>query len=337
MPECLSSFVVRVAQWEKARATQSHLLVNALELVDGALWLVAGGRLSQAVSALHNAIELVLKAELERVHRALIADPRKLDYQALKSLLKEEFMAHPHGAGLAIPEYDMDRTITFSEALTRAKDLYPLIGKWEYGLKRLQSCRNQIVHYGSDKARLDEYVEQSFIVALPFLAEFLAHSNDISLEGLVGGDIYREVEVVRAFCEKVRSTGGSNYRSALTALNRTILYTNVEFPELVDHEGYVVDNFDRQYEMARTLRSELHGRWQGMVVRVTCKVCHSIHAFAEVDECEEGEEVVDSVPWSVACAVCGLDIQRNQVPLAELHYGMVPAKDIAESLADVPY
>lgn len=333
MPEYLLHYAERVSEWKKAKNTPSKLLTNALELIDGAIWLVAGGRHSQAVSVLHNAIELVFKAELERVHRVLIADSRQLDYKSLKSLLKDAFLNHPQGKSLVIKDYDLEKTITFSEALSRTRDLYPLVGKWESQLRRLQYARNDIVHHGSDPAKNDEYVFLIAVVAFPFLVEFLGFSNDLDLSKLIGQDIYREVDIAHAVCLDIQKKGQTTFRNALKTVQRAMLYRNVEFPQPTDSAGWIKDNFERDFDAAESLRRELRGRWSGEIIDATCKICGSIHAFAEIEELEETASS-DMSPMSIACAVCGLELSREDDPLPQIHYGLIAAADIEKSLRE---
>jgi hypothetical protein len=81
---------------------------------------------------LHNAIEVALKGELERIHKILIESTKELgDFRALKSLLIEAFMRHPSGTGVGIPEFDIEKNIYFEEAFDRVAGLYPgLSEKW---------------------------------------------------------------------------------------------------------------------------------------------------------------------------------------------------------------
>lgn len=333
MPEHIFYYAERVAEWKKAQGAPSQLLTNALELIDSALWLVAGGRISQAVSALHNSIELIFKAELERVHRVLIADNRQLDYKSLKSLLKDAFLKHPQGKSLVIEDYDLEKTITFTEAFSRTRDLYPQIGIWDRQLKQLQFARNDIVHYGSDQNKTDDYVFLIAAVAFPFLTEFLAASNDIDLRKLVGQDIYREVDVAHDVCLDTQKNGATRFRTALKTVQCAVLYRNVEFPQPADAQGLIKDSFDREFETAESLKADLRGRWEGEVIDAPCQICGSIHAFAEVDIFEE-TDVRDMAPLSLACAVCGLDLSRADAPLPQIHYGVISAVDIEKSMRE---
>jgi hypothetical protein len=69
-----------------------------------------------------------MKAELENIHRALVADTRQLSYTMLKSLLRNAFNQHPSGRKLEIPEADVEKTITFFEAVDRVRELHPSVG-----------------------------------------------------------------------------------------------------------------------------------------------------------------------------------------------------------------
>src|ERR1700682_5144524 len=103
-----------VSEREKVKRLKSRLLVSALGVIEAACWLIAGDQYAQALVAFDSAIELVLKGELERIHRILIADTKKLDeFKTLKSLLKDAFLQHPSGKDLIIPDLDFERTIYF--------------------------------------------------------------------------------------------------------------------------------------------------------------------------------------------------------------------------------
>lgn len=345
MSEYIVHYLGRLDEWKKAESAPSTLLSNALELIDGSLWLIAGGRLSLAVSALHNAIELAFKAELEKVHRVLLVDTRQLDYKSLKSLLKESFLDHPQGKGLVIDDYDLEKTITFSEALSRIKELFPWIDQWNQQLRELQSTRNDIVHRGSGSGKHDEYAYQISTCAFPFLLEFLRASSGIDLKRLVGWEIYRELDVATAACVELKRNGQSGFRKALKTVQCAMIYRNVDFPEPTDSHGFVAGNFDREFETANSVRSYICGGWSGVTIDVHCKICGSIHAFAEVLEMEgleeigaieEIEQVIsgDMDPLSLTCAVCGLNLSRGDGPLPRLHYGPISAEDVKKSLRE---
>jgi hypothetical protein len=143
---------------KKIQALNSTPLLSAVDSVEASLWLIAGGRIAQAVVLLDNAIEVALKSELERIHKILIADSKALgDFQILKSLLREAFQSHAAGSKLEIPEFDIERTIYFADAFDRVAELYPeLKEKWRDRLiptrgrncKSLHDLRNDIVHSG---------------------------------------------------------------------------------------------------------------------------------------------------------------------------------------------
>jgi hypothetical protein len=158
MPLGTDDYQLSLNEFKKAAETTSQLLVNCLESMDAALWLISGDRIPQALVMLHNSIEMAFKSELERIHRVLIADNRRLDYKALKSLLKDAFHAHPRGREMKIPDFDMERTIVFADAMERVSELYPIVGTWETKLKRAQYLRNDIVHYGSSPKAGTDYV-----------------------------------------------------------------------------------------------------------------------------------------------------------------------------------
>jgi hypothetical protein len=104
-----------LAERKKLQELNSRLLLSSADFIDSSLWLVAGDRLPQALVMLHNAIEVALTGELERIHKILIANTKELgDFRALKSLLREAFMKHPSGTDVDIPEFHIEKTIYLS-------------------------------------------------------------------------------------------------------------------------------------------------------------------------------------------------------------------------------
>jgi hypothetical protein len=67
-----------LAERNKVKQLNSRLLMSAVSVLDAAWWLIGGNRFEQALVMLDNAIELVLKGELERIHRILIADTKNI-------------------------------------------------------------------------------------------------------------------------------------------------------------------------------------------------------------------------------------------------------------------
>jgi hypothetical protein len=203
VPIYIGDYGARLNEWKKADESGSQLLANCLESIDGSLWLIAGGRIPQALVMLHNSVEVAFKSELERIHPVLIADNRKLDYNALKSLLKDAFHSHPRGQQMNIPDYDMERSITFVEAMDRVKDLYPSVESWKVKLKHAQSLRNDVVHYGSSRKVESEYVESIVTTLFPFLHAFLQEADGIDLKNVVSQPVFRELQVAKKVCERL--------------------------------------------------------------------------------------------------------------------------------------
>jgi hypothetical protein len=320
----------RSSEWSKARESPSALVPNALEQIDAAIWLIAGGRYSQAITTLHTAIELLLKSELEKFHPLLIAD--RIDYRLLKGLLEGELRRHPQFQSLSAGPLDFDKTITFTEALARIAEIHPDLKVLDSGLKQLQSIRNKIIHR-RDAGDHDEYVYRICVTALPFLEMFALRSAQIDLEKLLGPDVYREIKVARRLCEELQRSGQTTYGHALKTVRTVMLYRNVDFPAPTDEDGWHVDESDRLFQTGESLKSELSSRWSGELVEVSCKICGSIYAYAGIEEVE-GDNLADTEPHSVACAECGLFIERDDIGLAAAHFGSIPAELIAKSLDD---
>jgi hypothetical protein len=328
MIEYVGHFAKRLSEWKKAREWPSPLLTNALEQIDAAIWLIGGDRYAQALASLHNSIELLFKAELERIHPLLIAD--RIHYPILKRLLKDEFHRHGHVQAVETEEFDFDKTIVFSEAAGRIKDLYPKIKDWKKELDELQRVRNEIIHRGSDKDKEDHYVHVISVMALPFLEMCLQLLTPIDIGKLIGPQLYREFAVARRVCEEVKRRGRTQCRHALKTVTTAVLYRDVDFPDATDDKGWAIDDSEREYHSGESLRKYVTAEWKCDPISVTCKICSSLFAFADIDEFDDSNPVAVP-PQSLACAKCGLWIDREDFALAAIHYGDIPASEILGS------
>jgi hypothetical protein len=229
-----------LAERAKVKQLNSRLLMSAVDVIEAAYWLIGGNQFAQALVMFDNAIEIVLKGELERIHRILVADTKNLDYPALKSLLRDAFSQHPSGKDIQIPEFDIERTITFATAFDRVAEIYPIIkDRWRKRLlpdrggeeNALHALRNDIVHYGGDEAQRGQYVAAIVDVALPFLEEILAlitkhEESPVSLRQLLKEWIYREVDVARAVLKDLRENGLPPAPYAVAPLAHHILWSH---------------------------------------------------------------------------------------------------------------
>lgn len=326
MPINILDYAKRLSEWKKASESLSQLLVSCLESIDASLWLIAGGRVPQALVMLHNSIELAFKAELERIHRVLIADNRKLDYTALKSLLKNLFEAHPRGKQINIPDFDMEKTINFTEAMKRIEELYPLIGNWKSGLERLQLRRNDIVHYGTNIEKNGEYVGIIATVAFPFLELFLQESSNISIENMVTPEIFREIEVAKNVCNRLKQENYPIESYVLKTISKKMLYTHVDWPEVTDEEGNIIDNGEKDFMLAMNLRKIISSKWEDSYVERSCHICDSISTFVKVAPITKPNKKL--LALAVRCPKCDLNISENDRYLAENHVGKFSEKEV---------
>jgi hypothetical protein len=332
MSESLYEFLGRLNSSETAQALGSPLSATALEVLESALWLAAGGRASQALSLAHNSIELALKGELEGIHRVLIADSRQLDYKSLKSLLKESFLQHRAGRHLDIVEFDIEKTITFSECIKRVLDLYPDLQVWQPALHRIQISRNDIVHQGGDPRRISEYTALLYCDAIPFLKHFYSAAHDFSLADLIGPLVNKQLEIAEIVC-KTRIKKGRTCVGMGKTVRSAILHRDVQFPLPVDADDNV--EYHSAYAVAteQSVRSKLAARVGGWVMQIECKVCGSFRAFASIANLDH-DDPTESVPSAIACAECGVEVAPEDEPLAEQLIGPISEAAIRKSLED---
>jgi hypothetical protein len=333
MPIDVVEHRLQKAEWEKARARGPKLIVTCLEAIDAALWLIAGRRIPQAMMLMFNAIEIVLKAELERIHRVLIADNRRLDYAALKSLLREAFLTHPRGGSMDIPDFDLERTISFGEALERVQELYPVLDSWKTRLRQLQSLRNDVVHYGSTTGHDAQYATAIATVAFPFLAEFLRESSDLSLDRIVTASVFRELEVARNVCERLMKEKLDNGSYVLKTVGHVMRYTYVDWPQPADPDGWIREDHDAAFDMAEAMRREVARQWDDSYVEASCHVCGSINLFVAVEPITPAGRSVTIV--AAKCPRCGLNIGASERYIAEYHVGALNDETVEEFLKDI--
>jgi hypothetical protein len=327
MVEYVGHTAARRGAWEKARQASSALVESGLEQVEAAVWLVAGQRFSQAVTAVHAAIELLLKAALETVHPILIAE--QIDYRLLKSLLKDAVEGIPQLQSEDARTAEFKSTIGFWEAFERAKDFYPQLRASQADLQRLQAARNGIVHRRADLSD-DELVRLIFGIAMPFLEAFTLSSTGIELEKLLGPNIYREIRVACEVCASLEDSGKTGYAYVVKTIQTAIFYRDVDFPAPIDEDGWALDEGNREFHIGRSLKGELERQCSGIVIDIMCKICGSAYAYAEIDHFDG--DAVDCAPHSVACSRCGLWVVRSDTGLAAAHFGTVTAAEIEEAL-----
>jgi len=329
-----------LTEWEKVSSLKSQLIVSAVNVIESAYWLIGGDHYQQALVLLDNAIELVLKGELERIHPVLVADHRNLgDFETLKSVLKDAFRQHPAGAQVSIADFDFERTIYFETAFDRVAELYPSIRSWRKRLltkggdpNALHALRNGIMHYKGDRDENGRYVAAIVEVALPFLEELLKlitqqAAEPIRLSHLLKEWIYREVEVAKGVLSDLQSAGRAPEAYAIAPLAHHILWSHTRWPSPQDDLDMVTMN-DEWYDYAA--RQKFPSGWDGdLTIDVDCPICHSftpdnshIPAKALINGEKLNEKIV--APEGFICYICGFQIEPTQTYLAK-HF--VPAID----------
>lgn len=341
------------AEHEKIKLLNSRLLISAVSVIEAAYWLIGGNRFAQALVMLDTAIELVLKGELERIHRILIADTKNLDFQTLKSLLKEAFRQHPSGKDVLINEFDIERTIYFDMAFDRVAELYPIIKEhWRPRLlptkggneNALHALRNDIVHYGGNVDQEGQYVAAIVEVALPFLEQILAlitqhQESPVSLRHLLMEWIYRQVDVAQAVLKELRENGLPPATYAIEPLAHHIVWSHTQWPSPQDDQTSIQLS-DEWYDFAK--RQVLPKGWDSdLTVEVKCPICGSmapdqsyVPAKVLLDDEPLGEKLL--VPEGFVCYVCGFLIDPAERYLAK-HFaqGIIPEETAAAFFKDI--
>jgi hypothetical protein len=326
-------------EYKKIQRLNSRLFTSAVGVLEASFWLIGGNRFAQALVMLDNAIELILKGELERIHRILIADTKNLgDFQTLKSLLKEAFRQHPNGNNINIPDFDIERTIYFEPAFDRVAELYPgLRDRWRKQLlptkggggDSLHGLRNDIVHYGGDRALDGRYVAAIVEIALPFLEEMLRlvtghEPSPINLRNLLMEWVYQYVEVARSVLKDLREHGQEPKAYAIAPLAHQIVWTHTQWPSPQDGQDTIRVG-DEWYEFANRQKSP--SGWQtDFMLDINCPICGStsrdqahIPAKVLIDE-ESLLELKTIVPTGFMCYLCGFSVDPTTQPYLAKHF-----------------
>jgi hypothetical protein len=137
-----------------------------------------------------------------------------------------------------------------------------MINSWKPRLQTLYGLRNDIVHYGAAEKQDAAYADAVATVAFPFLTEFLQEAQGISVEKAITAAVFREMQVARQVCERLKAEGRDGSSWALKTVGHTMLYTSVDWPTPTDSAGWVRDDIEAVYEMANLVRKELSSAWE---------------------------------------------------------------------------
>lgn len=329
--EYIGDYYARLDERRRIAAGKSQLLVYCLDLVEAALWSIAGGEDPQAIVQLDGCIEILFKAELETVHRVLVADTRRLDYEGLKRLLRDAFRSHPRGQKLQIDDYDIEQTITFAEAKRRVRDLVPAVRLRDADIQVLHAARNEIVHYGPDRTRSGDYSRMIATIAFPFVSELLAEVGPVDFGRLVTPPVLRELTVARDVCEMASSKDVDVGPYCLRTVRWRVLHDRVQWPHPDDNSDSVQLD-DRDYAVADRVRAQFERRWD-LTLDHHCKICEWYPAFVAVDV--ETQPVRRLVPKAFECPKCALTIDAADRYLAALHIDDISTDQTETLLKDI--
>ncbi len=327
MPTFIGHHRTRSSEWHKANEVSAGLL-SALETIEGSLWLIAGGRIPLALLLLQTSIELAFKAELERIHPILTADIKSLDYKALKSLVKIEFLKHPMGAAQSVQDFDVAKTISFEASMNRVQDLYPSIASWNDRLKKSYEFRNAITHHGSEAARITDYSKTIATILLPFMDFFFNEIGSLSLRAIVTEPVYKQILVAKGVAERLDREGTPTGSYVLKTIGHQLLYMNVDWPKSSDVTG--LDDGDQDFQLAQNLRMFLEKEWGGNFINTSCRICDSCDLFVRV-EVHANQLVI----LAAQCPHCGLRINEEEKYLAAFHIGDLSEEEKQGFLADL--
>jgi len=304
MPIWMGHLAEREGEWEKAAG---HGFLACLESVEAALWLIAGGRQAQALVQFQSAVEVALKAFLNRIDPTLAVEAGSTD----------------------------GRTIKFKKAVGKVADRLPWVAGWTGRLGDLFDLRNEVAHRGSNGATEGRYAECIATVAFPFLGEFLRQKpHELSLENAMTPDIRRELQVADKVCEKLCQGSLPVGPYVLYTVGLATRYAWVDWPR-PEHRPGVLSSRNDDFELAEQARKYLPAAWGDEVVENhLCAICCGVNLFVHVRHVAEPERRL--IPLAARCPKCGLEIDDEDRYLAEHHVRPFPPEVVDRYFKDLP-
>lgn len=334
MPFDALEWHTRVKTKAKLRKDYNPLVVSAAESLEAAVWLLSGYLIPQALSMFHNTIELLFKAELARIHLAMIADPRQLKYDDLKALFRDQVKSHPRGSGLNIPDFDIERSIAFAEAMKRVKEFYPtMVSSWEAKLLNLNEMRNDIVHYGGDDSARTRQLSAVLLTAVPFISEFFKEAYTTEIGKVVFKSVERELAVARDTARELEREGKPLENWILNTVSVLLRYRWGLGTDPVDDEGFIKDEGGRDFEIASQVKQDFEGQGNDVDCEITCHLCGAHPVFVSFELHDKKKKDVRAL--AMICFRCGLDIRPDQAPMAHFHFGPVKPTDADKFLKNI--
>lgn len=291
MSEYIVDFYNRLKEIGSASKKGSSFLKSAVDQIDATLWLIAGYRYSQALVLLHNVIEL-----------------------SLKEIMYEK------GGNRGF--------IKFKDLLLIVSEGNETVKCWQNEIRKAQRQRNTIVHSGGREEDTHNYVQIISTICFPLIDELFKKNWQITLEAIVSPFVYRELSVAKMVCDALQEKNLNQFGHALKTIRPTIFQRDVCFPEIIDENGWVQYEGDREFEIGRSVKKEFSSECSGDILEVCCKICGSHDAFVEVHFDEDSPK--GCYPKSMICSKCGLDIKSTDIFLAEKHFGFLSIEEIEQ-------
>jgi hypothetical protein len=324
----------RVKAKKRLREDYGPMVVSAVESLEAAVWLLGGYLVPQSLAMFHNAVELLFKAELARIHLAMIADPRQLKFEDLKALFRDQVRSHPRGSAMQIPEFSIERTITFSDAMKRVKEFYPAtVSKWEAKLVGLNDLRNDVTHYGGDTEAVGRYLLGILLTAVPFCREFMKEAYGTDIDNVLFESVNREVQVAANTVEELQRDGSALGTYVLNTVSVLLRYRWGLAPEFVDDRGAIRDEDERDFELAQQAKKEFEKAGSDVDAEETCKICGAYPAFVCFEVHNRRAKTVRAT--AIKCFKCGLDVGAEDKHLAHFHHGPVEQTDAEKFLKSI--
>lgn len=306
-------------EWKRLGCKLSVNFVNAVEAVDGALVLLAADRLPLALILIDNAVELVLKAQLEGLYRLspdfIIED---LSAEERRSLLARCQKSVDELPGVN-PVVSLEKE-TFWDVYKQLLKFHEaqdenLLRSWQPDISRMRDLRNEIQHDGPDVRRTPDILNAVLLTGLPFLEDFFKSAVDISLSSTCW-PLYREVEVAIRTARRLHAKGHR--------LNRRILDTVA-----LKRRYNVQDDFSSGYDGEPPQRDwdyEYNRRWQHADEyqrrfrlnewhRIECRICFE-QGFLHTEVYEDSDQIH---LHGFRCAMCYASLDNTVPYLLEEH------------------
>ncbi|MEW4530116.1 hypothetical protein [Maioricimonas sp. JC845] len=307
----------------------TDLFHSSVASIDGALALLATGRLEQSYVLLMQAFEIALKGVLDSA-----TQHRDAAWMARHPVIAQRL---PDAERVTREKQTRDKICkkTLGSAFDEAHELLRFSSEPTRNFERVRKVRNRIMHAGGSVRRKSKCASQLVTSILPLFDELFTGLINRPLADLIGHRVARELIVAGRWFHSDESDH-DDWQIAFRPFAAAWFYenpTNLGLPGRIEGEG----EYNTTSEKLENLWYRfLHDRLEDhRLQQVTCHICgEPAWIFCEYEL--RGGPDDPSIPVSaITCTHCGLTLKEDDRGMAELHYGPITPETDGPQVADL--